>query len=106
MFISSDSPLCTPPCEVVTRPLQASKEIIVELIFYILSSLLDILKLVLKRTKFLLNRIFGLINRWYIRMPRPLFTYLMKCLFFIINCGIAGENRPTGAKFPMEIIDL
>ena len=21
-------------------------------------------------------------------------------------CGIAGENRPTGAKFPMEIIDL
>ena len=23
-----------------------------------------------------------------------------------INCGIAGENRPTGAKFPMEIIDL
>ena len=20
-------------------------------------------------------------------------------------CGIAGENRPTGAKFPMEIID-
>ena len=22
------------------------------------------------------------------------------------NCGIAGENRPTGAKFPMEIIDF
>ena len=22
-----------------------------------------------------------------------------------VNCGIAGENRPTGAKFPMEIID-
>ena len=22
------------------------------------------------------------------------------------NCGLAGENRPTGAKFPMEIIDL
>ena len=22
------------------------------------------------------------------------------------KCGIAGENRPTGAKFPMEIIDL
>ena len=21
-------------------------------------------------------------------------------------CGIAGENRPTGAKFPMKIIDL
>ena len=21
-------------------------------------------------------------------------------------CGIAGENRPTGTKFPMEIIDL
>ena len=21
-------------------------------------------------------------------------------------CGIAGENRPTGAKFPIEIIDL
>ena len=24
----------------------------------------------------------------------------------IKKCGIAGENRPTGAKFPMEIIDL
>ena len=23
-----------------------------------------------------------------------------------IICGIAGENRPTGAKFPMEIIDF
>ena len=23
-----------------------------------------------------------------------------------IKCGIAGENRPTGAKFPMKIIDL
>ena len=22
------------------------------------------------------------------------------------RCGIAGENRPTCAKFPMEIIDL
>ena len=22
------------------------------------------------------------------------------------KCGIAGENQPTGAKFPMEIIDL
>ena len=21
-------------------------------------------------------------------------------------CGIVGENRPTGVKFPMEIIDL
>ena len=21
-------------------------------------------------------------------------------------CGIARENRPTGAKFPMEMIDL
>ena len=28
-------------------------------------------------------------------------SYVMKD-----NCGIAGENRPTGAKFPMEIIDL
>ena len=24
----------------------------------------------------------------------------------LIKCGIAEENRPTGAKFPMEIIDL
>ena len=24
----------------------------------------------------------------------------------LLICGIAGENRPTGAKFPMEIIDL
>ena len=25
---------------------------------------------------------------------------------FSDKCGIAGENRPTGAKFLMEIIDL
>ena len=24
----------------------------------------------------------------------------------LIICGIAGENRPTGVKFPMEIVDL
>ena len=24
----------------------------------------------------------------------------------LVICGIAGENRPTGAKIPMEIIDL
>ena len=24
----------------------------------------------------------------------------------LMICGIAGENRPTGAKFPMEIIDF
>ena len=27
-------------------------------------------------------------------------------LWFDAICGIAGKNRPTGAKFPMEIIDL
>ena len=27
-------------------------------------------------------------------------------LSHVYNCGIAGENRRTGAKFPMEIIDL
>ena len=28
-------------------------------------------------------------------------------MYISVNiCGIAGENRPTGAKFPMEIIDL
>ena len=24
----------------------------------------------------------------------------------IVICGVAGENRLTGAKFPLEIIDL
>ena len=24
----------------------------------------------------------------------------------LTKCSIAGENRPTGAKFPMEIIDF
>ena len=27
-------------------------------------------------------------------------------IYFRTICGIAGENQPTGTKFPMEIIDL
>ena len=35
-------------------------------------------------------------------------AYFYKLISMILYtiCGIAGENRPTGAKFPMEIIDL
>ena len=47
----------------------------------------------------------------------PMFTHGYSCLHmfavFIMHvylclpiCGIAGENRHTGAKFPMEIIDV
>ena len=31
---------------------------------------------------------------------------MMKMRGPFLICGIAGEKRPTGAKFPMEIIDL
>ena len=33
----------------------------------------------------------------------PMFNPVYSCFSI---CGISGENRPTGAKFPMEIIDL
>ena len=38
-------------------------------------------------------------------MSKPVYSCLpmFTCVYI---CGIAGENRPTGAKFPMEIIDL
>ena len=35
----------------------------------------------------------------------PMFTCL-PVFTYVYICGIAGENRPTGAKFPIEIIDL
>ena len=35
-----------------------------------------------------------------------MFLFLWLFRFSWNICGIAGENRPTGAKFPMEIIDL
>ena len=36
----------------------------------------------------------------------PNFRYITYILKYVSICGIAGENRPTGAKLPMEIIDL
>ena len=30
----------------------------------------------------------------------------IQCILPDIKCGIAGENQPTGAKFPMDIIDF
>ena len=33
-------------------------------------------------------------------------TTQFSCTYILAICSIAGENRPTGAKFPMEIIDL
>ena len=38
-----------------------------------------------------------------------LFTYVYACLLvftYVYTRDIAGENQPTGAKFPIEIIDL
>ena len=39
--------------------------------------------------------------------PMFIHVYSSLAMFTLFHiCGIAGENRPTGAKFPMEIIDL
>ena len=45
-------------------------------------------------------------KRFVMRFPDLKIYRKMARFRGLLKCGIAGENRPTGAKFPMEIIDL
>ena len=37
-------------------------------------------------------------------LPLNIIPYSKMSEAHVVKCGIAGENRPTGAKFPMEIL--